>query len=84
MLPSVLLQKLPDEALGHLAGVAEELLVKVVVHGRDVPQRLLLRVAKKRRRSAQAETATRTTLINTVLEQTKTPAKGVGRLTGCT
>lgn len=32
-LPPVLLQELPDEALGQLARVAEELLVKVVVHG---------------------------------------------------
>lgn len=48
MLPPVLLQELPDEALGQLARVAEELLVKVVVHGRDVSQRLLLGVAEER------------------------------------
>lgn len=47
MSPPVLLQQLPDEALGQLARVAEELLVKVVVHGRDVSQRLLLGVAQE-------------------------------------
>lgn len=46
--PPVLLQELPDEALGQLARVAEELLVKVVVHGRDVSQSLLLGVAQER------------------------------------
>lgn len=53
-LPSVLHQELPDEALGQLAGVSEELLVEVVVHGRDVAQCLLLGVAEERRRAAQA------------------------------
>lgn len=48
ILPPVLLQELPDEALGQLAGVAEELLVKVVVHGGDVSQRLLLGVSEER------------------------------------
>lgn len=33
LLPRVLLQELPDEALGQLARVAEELLVELVVHG---------------------------------------------------
>lgn len=47
-LPRVLLQELSDEALGQLARVAEELVVEVVVHRRDVPQRFLLRVAEER------------------------------------
>lgn len=43
-----------DEIFGQNAGVAEELLVKRVVHGRDVGQRLLLVVAEERRGTAQA------------------------------
>lgn len=43
-----------DEIFGQDAGVAEELLVKRVVHGRDVGQRLLLVVAEERRSAAQA------------------------------
>lgn len=54
ILPPVLYQELSDEALGQLARVTEELLVEVVVHRRDVPQRLLLGVAEERRRTAQA------------------------------
>lgn len=37
-----------DEVLGKLAGVAEVLLVKVVVDSRDVCQGLLLRLAQER------------------------------------
>lgn len=36
-----------DEVLGQLAGVAEVLLVKVVVHGRDVGQGLLLGLSQE-------------------------------------
>lgn len=43
-----------DEIFGQDAGAAEELLVKWVVHGRDVGQRLLLVVAQERRSTAQA------------------------------
>lgn len=43
-----------DEVLGQLAGVAEVLLVEVIVHGRDVGQRLLLGLAQERGRAAQA------------------------------
>lgn len=53
-LPPVLYQELSDEALGQLARVTEELFVEVVVHRRDVPQRLLLGVSEERRRTAQA------------------------------
>lgn len=42
------------EIFGQDAGVAEELLVKRVVHGRDVGQGLLLVVAEERRSAAQA------------------------------
>lgn len=35
-------QQLADEVLGQLAGAAEVLLIKVIVHCRDVCQRLLL------------------------------------------
>lgn len=42
-----------DEVLGQLTGVAEILLVKVVVHGRDVGQGLLLRLAQERGGAAQ-------------------------------
>ena len=55
-LPGVLLQEPPDEVLGQLAGGAEELGVKVVVHGRHVPQRLLLGVSQEGRRPAQTVT----------------------------
>lgn len=68
-LPPVLDQELPDEALGQLAGVTEELVVKVVVHGRDVAQRLLLGVAEERRRAAQAEKTTSDTQPPVVLFQ---------------
>lgn len=77
-LPPVLLQELPDEALGQLARVAEELLVKLVVHGRDISQRLLLGVPEERRRSAQTETATGDTLTltsNNISGQTKIPVR---------
>lgn len=47
-LPPVLYQELSDEALGQLTCVPEELLVEVIVHRRDVPQRLLLGVAEER------------------------------------
>lgn len=60
LLPCVLLQELFDEALGQLACVAKELLVKLVVHRRDVSQRLLLRVTEERWRATQAETAAKT------------------------
>lgn len=46
--PPVLLQELPDETLGQLACVAEELLVEVVVHGRDVPKSFLFGLAEER------------------------------------
>lgn len=73
-LPPVLLQQLPDEALGQLAGVAEELLVKVIVHGRDVSQRLLLGVAEERRRSAQTEKRPRNILTSdNVCQRSKIP-----------
>lgn len=47
-LPSVLYQELSDEALGQLTCVPEELLIEVIVHRRDVSQRLLLGVAEER------------------------------------
>lgn len=73
-LPPVLLQQLPDEALGQLAGVAEELLVKVIVHGRDVSQRLLLGIAEERRRSAQTEKRPRNILTSdNVCQRSKIP-----------
>lgn len=46
--PPVLLQELPDETLGQLARVTEELLVEVVVHGRDVPESFLFGLAEER------------------------------------
>lgn len=70
-LPPVLLQELPDEALGQLAGVAEELLVKVVVHGRDVSQRLLLGVSEERGRTAQTERPMNTLTSDNVFQRTK-------------
>lgn len=70
-LPPVLLQELPDEALGQLAGVAEELLVKVVVHGRDVSQRLLLGVSEERRRAAQTERPMNTLTSDNVFQRTE-------------
>lgn len=77
-LPPVLLQELPDEALGQLARVAEELLVKVVVHGRDVSESFLLGFAEERRRSAQTETSTGNTFTltaNDVSARTQIPVK---------
>ena len=47
LLPRVFLQELSDEALGQLARIAEELFVKLVAHGGDVSQRLLLRVTEE-------------------------------------
>lgn len=44
----ILDQQSAYEVLGQLAGVAEILLVKVVVNSRDVCQGLLLRLAQKR------------------------------------
>lgn len=60
-LPRVLLKKLPDEALGKLACIAEELFIKIIVHRRDISQCLLLRVTKERWRTTQAETAAKKT-----------------------
>lgn len=44
----ILDQQTAYEVFGQLAGVAEILLIKVVVDSRDVSQRLLLGLAKKR------------------------------------
>lgn len=63
--PPVLLQELLDEALGQLACVTEELLVEVVVHGRDVPKSFLFGLAEERRGSAQTARATRNNLTLT-------------------
>lgn len=49
----VLLQQLADELLGQLAGVAEELLVKLVADGLDVLQGVLLGLAQERRSTAE-------------------------------
>lgn len=49
----VLLQQLADELLGQLAGVAEELLIELVIHAGDVPQGVLLGLSQERRRAAQ-------------------------------
>lgn len=47
-LPGLFNQKLPNEVLGQLAGLAEEFLVKVVTHCCDICQRFLLRVSQER------------------------------------
>lgn len=52
----VLDQQTAYEVFGQLAGVAEILLIKVVVDGWDVSQRLLLGLAKKRRCTTQPDT----------------------------
>lgn len=36
ILPGLFNQKLPNEVLGQLAGLAEEFLVKVITHGCDI------------------------------------------------
>ena len=41
----------PDEVLGEVGGVEEELLVETVVHGHDVGEGLLLGVPQEGRRS---------------------------------
>lgn len=51
--PLVLLQQLADEPLGQLAGVAEELLVKLVVYGGDVPQGVVFGLPQEGRGPAQ-------------------------------
>lgn len=47
LLPGLFNQKLPNEVLGQLAGLAEEFLIKVVTHCCDICQRFLLRVSQK-------------------------------------
>ena len=47
-------QELCYEVFGQDAGAAEELLIKCVVNGRHIGQRLLLVVTQERRRAAQA------------------------------
>lgn len=49
----VLLQQLANELFGQLAGVAEELVVKVVADGLDVFQGVLLGLAQKRRSTTE-------------------------------
>lgn len=60
LLPSLFNQKLPNEVLGQLAGLAEEFLIKVVTHCCDICQRFLLRVSQKRGCPTQAEHTERT------------------------
>ena len=47
------MEELPDEVLGKVGGVEEELLVEAVVHGHDVGKGLLLAVPQERGRSRQ-------------------------------
>ena len=54
LLPGLFNQKLPNEVLGQLAGLAEEFLVKVVTHCCDICQRFLLRVSQERGCSTKA------------------------------
>lgn len=63
----ILDQQATYEVLGQLAGVAEILLIKVVVDSWDVCQGLLLGLAQKRRRAAQPTGSQRKGLINTWL-----------------
>lgn len=49
----ILLQQLADEFLGRLAGVAEELLVELIVYRQNVPQGVPLGLTQERRSSTQ-------------------------------
>lgn len=49
----ILYQQAPYEVFGQLTGIAEILLIKVVVDSRDVSQGLLLGLAQKRRSTTQ-------------------------------
>lgn len=51
----ILDQQASDEVLGQLTGVAEVLLVKVIVDSRDVGQSLLLGLPQERRGTTQPE-----------------------------
>ena len=57
-LPGLLDEELPDEVLGQLGGVGEELLVEGEVHGHDVLVCLLLRVPEEGRGTGQPTTTT--------------------------
>lgn len=54
--PLVLLQQLADELLGELAGVTEELLIKLVVYGGDVLQGVAFGLPQEGRSPAQPGT----------------------------
>lgn len=54
--PLVLLQQLADELLGELAGVTEELLIKLVVYGGNVLQGVVLGLPQEGRSPAQSGT----------------------------
>lgn len=60
LLPGLFNQKLPNEVLGQLAGLAEELLIKVVTHCCDICQCFLLCVSQKRGCSTEAGHTERT------------------------
>lgn len=49
----ILLQQLADEFLGQLTGVTEELLIKLVIYGWNVPQRVLFGFPQERRSPTQ-------------------------------
>lgn len=63
--PLVLLQQLADELLGQLAGVTEELLVKLVVYGGDVLQGVVFGLPQERRSPAQPGTRRTCQLVRT-------------------
>lgn len=73
--PLVLLQQLADELLGELAGVTEELLIKLVVYGGNVLQGVVFGLPQEGRSSAQP--GTKHTHVSTTETQT---TAGTGNL----